>query len=123
MDPNANIARQRELAAEIAELRDQGSDALRAELMPSLAMELAELVQALDEWRVNGGFDPYLALQSPDKRVRDALSSILAYNWASEEADYVEAVRVGDIEAAPGSGHVYEALTIVRAYLDGSKED
>jgi hypothetical protein len=55
MDPIANIAEQRALAREIIEAQDDalgGAD-------PELVDRLAELVLALDEWRRNGGFDPY----------------------------------------------------------------
>lgn len=55
MDPNANLKRQRELAAEIID----GYGNRDASDIADLAAELAELVQALDEWRQNGGFDPY----------------------------------------------------------------
>lgn len=55
MDPNANLKRQRELAAEIID----GYGNRDASDIADLAAELAELVQALDEWRLRGGFDPY----------------------------------------------------------------
>lgn len=58
-------------------------------------------------------------LQPPSKLVRDALSDILNYNWSDEETDYEHSIESGDIEPMPGSGHVFEALTTVRAYLDG----
>lgn len=57
MDPNANLAEQRELAAKLLddslppkyeELSDVADDARR----------LAELVQALDEWLSDRGFRP-----------------------------------------------------------------
>lgn len=62
MDPNANIARQRELALSILAL--EGSLEIREPGKPRRAVwhyadELAELVIALDEWRLKGGFDPY----------------------------------------------------------------
>jgi hypothetical protein len=60
MDPNANLQRQREIAAEInaleAPLAAHGDQLVH---IARLGAELAELVQALDEWRRNGGFDPY----------------------------------------------------------------
>lgn len=55
MDPQANIERQRELAATIIQMEDEGSPEGAMEYGP----ELAELVIALDGWRTNGGFDPY----------------------------------------------------------------
>jgi hypothetical protein len=55
MDPHANLARQRELAADLLSGIASGS-------ANSTARLLAEHVQALDEWRLNGGFDPYIGL-------------------------------------------------------------
>lgn len=57
MDPRENIKRQRELAAKITMLRDRGQDG--DSVVNVLAVQLAELVIALDEWRATGGFDPY----------------------------------------------------------------
>lgn len=54
MDPIANIARQRALADSILD----GDDYVDT----GEACELAELVQALDEWRRKGGFDPYAGI-------------------------------------------------------------
>jgi hypothetical protein len=65
MDPHANVREQRELAAKIVALIDEGTrdDGTlvdeAAQEIAELADRLAELVQALDEWRRNGGFDPY----------------------------------------------------------------
>jgi hypothetical protein len=56
MDPNENMERQRFYAANIlrrADAGDFGTD-FRQD-----AEALAELVQALDDWRSKGGFDPY----------------------------------------------------------------
>jgi hypothetical protein len=70
VDPQANIARQRELAANIVGIIDQHTsdegdlpDGF-AQRVADNANELAELVQALDEWRLKGGFDPYGASDS-----------------------------------------------------------
>lgn len=91
MDPNANIARQRALASEILTLSDSlgaaddadNSYELAAhdeaaadtrETIAERAVELAEHVQALDEWRSRGGFDPYAAAteaSSPHGNVPD----------------------------------------------------
>ncbi len=49
MDPEANLAEQREIAQRI----------LHASASPQDAERLAELVLALDEWRTRGGYDPY----------------------------------------------------------------
>jgi hypothetical protein len=119
MDPQANIKRQRELAANIIGRVDAGPHVGQSEedhryQLDAEADELAELVLALDEWRRKGGFDPY---STNSRRVLEAMRSIVDYNWADEEEDYAKSVRVGDIEPAPGSGHVYEALTIVSAFL------
>jgi len=66
MDPVANIVRQRQIAAEIQVIQDatpvpDGHFPAHAKLA-ELAIELAELVLALDEWRRRGGFDPYTAI-------------------------------------------------------------
>jgi hypothetical protein len=60
MDPKANLERQRQIAAGIIALSEHGDDPTEVhdDIRP-LAIELAELVQALDQWRRNGGFDPY----------------------------------------------------------------
>lgn len=63
MDPHANIERQRALAKEII---DRGNTLASHEdgkprwAVWDAANELAEQVQALDEWRAKGGFDPYV---------------------------------------------------------------
>lgn len=61
MDPDANLARQRELVNSIIALN--GSLEIRESGKPpravwNYAFELAELVQALDTWIVGGGFIP-----------------------------------------------------------------
>lgn len=67
MDPIANLQEQRELSAEINAIFDDadpidGSFTLSQMVdLSDKAVRLAELVQALDEWRTKGGFDPYLA--------------------------------------------------------------
>lgn len=53
MDPDANLKEQRELAASL--LDEEGMHP--AELFAA-ATRLAELVQALDEWILKGGFLP-----------------------------------------------------------------
>lgn len=61
MDPLVNVERQRELADTL--LRDGDSRQAQVENWepsPTAVYELCELVQALDDWRVDGGFDPYL---------------------------------------------------------------
>lgn len=65
MDPNANIREQLELAREVQDVCES-QDAVDANKMPDLmdVARLAELVLALDEWRRNGGFDPY---RSPEE--------------------------------------------------------
>lgn len=64
MDPRANLQEQRELAAKILaivdaadELGDHTPD--QEQDLIAAANRLAELVQALDEWRTHGGYDPY----------------------------------------------------------------
>ena len=63
MDPLANLREQRELAAgvlsSIRAIDEQGADFDERDSLAERAERLAELVQALDEWRLRGGFDPY----------------------------------------------------------------
>lgn len=64
MDPKANLARQRELAAEIIALTDSlPSNGImldyQADALVIAAGALATHVQTLDEWRRKFGFDPY----------------------------------------------------------------
>ena len=66
MDPIENIREQRRLAAKIQAAWDDCDDtgeveAIESEDISEHALELAELVLALDEWRRKGGFDPYTA--------------------------------------------------------------
>lgn len=60
MDPIANLARQRTIVAEINELRAEQTEDAREniDVTVTLAYELAELVEALDEWLTKGGFLP-----------------------------------------------------------------
>lgn len=64
MDPVANIKEQREIAKQILKIWDDcnGDGTLTTEQLEAVAdhaNRLAELVEALDEWRTKGGFDPY----------------------------------------------------------------
>lgn len=63
MDPKTNLEEQRKLASEII----QRSDALVPDDMciARMGAQLAELVVALDEWRLKGGFSPYAPTGSP----------------------------------------------------------
>lgn len=58
MDPIANLARQRTIVSEINELRELGEGHVPYGQVAELAYELAELVEALDEWLTKGGFLP-----------------------------------------------------------------
>lgn len=81
MDPVANLERQREIAAEVRaildahqELVDKGAVTHTQLPIPSayqvvdLADELTELVQDLDAWRLQDGFDPYAG--RPMRRIK-----------------------------------------------------
>lgn len=67
MDPNATLARIRERAQEILSIRAAGDEALAA------ADELAEHVQAMDEWLSKGGFLPQAWAENCDfdRQMRD----------------------------------------------------
>jgi hypothetical protein len=68
MDPDANLKEQLEVAAAIQEARDEydrdsatwgsGDDKEWNEQQAERAMRLAELVEALNEWILKGGFLP-----------------------------------------------------------------
>lgn len=66
MDPEANLTEQRELAEEIIRKYDELEDEHAFEQLSAAerhdflcdAQRLAELVQALDQWIVRGGFLP-----------------------------------------------------------------
>lgn len=62
MDPKANIEEQRELAREILDLSEKLASVNENVFggIVAKADRLAELVQSLDEWRLRGGFDPYV---------------------------------------------------------------
>jgi hypothetical protein len=71
MDPIANIAGQRKVAAEIIRLVNHGDDDEVVTEIETLATRLAELVQALDEWRRKGGFDPYKVAKDASNPVHE----------------------------------------------------
>ena len=64
MDPHANIYQQREVAGGIISMLDSGgTDGSGGNYemfdIEDIARTLAELVLALDQWRLKGGYDPY----------------------------------------------------------------
>lgn len=68
MDPHANVVEATSLAREIVKM--EGALEIRESGKPTRAVwhyaeRLAELVIALDEWRTNGGFDPYANPDAP----------------------------------------------------------
>jgi hypothetical protein len=82
MDPIANLRAQRALVTEANAIQDRWSNgsppASVARRLQEIAIELAQLVEALDGWRTAGGFDPYapapdpVALASTRERVQFA---------------------------------------------------
>ena len=74
MDPIANLIEQRDLAARLLD-SNYPHDA-------AVAIRLAELVQALDEWRRKGGADPYKSVIASMnsvarlKRARDLIDAV-----------------------------------------------
>lgn len=56
MDPDANLKEQLDLARRIIRILDDSAYAFAP--VPAQAARLAELVLALDEWIVRGGFLP-----------------------------------------------------------------
>lgn len=57
MDPDANLARQLKIVEEVQHHQDHPTDAGEG-VLASLAMELAEHVEALNEWITRGGYLP-----------------------------------------------------------------
>jgi hypothetical protein len=83
MDPHANINEQRALVASLLD----GDDYIDT----GDAVRLAELVLALDQWRTDGGFDPYLPTL-PDDAVPNhaqalALGRFLRGHFQSERVE------------------------------------
>lgn len=78
------LARQRELVAEIIKAGDNGRATVAADefgsrrTWASAARELAELAEALDEWRLGGGLDPYLVQPEPTEVGDTYAGSIVA---------------------------------------------
>lgn len=68
MDPNANLARMRELADRLVRNGDKRTAIARHD-----GLELAEHVQAMDEWLVKGGFLPQAWAENCDfdRQMRD----------------------------------------------------
>lgn len=64
MDPRANLQGQRENARRVMEIWDSVEDgdgpSEEAEVeLAEIALEQAQLFQALDQWLTNGGFSPW----------------------------------------------------------------
>lgn len=64
MDPTANLREQRLIAKDILKVWDDCNadgtlTAKQQDYVSDQAARLAELVIALDNWRLKGGFDPY----------------------------------------------------------------
>jgi hypothetical protein len=101
MDPTTNLERQRELAAKIIALLDEQPEepetfrehderiADRNQHIADIANELAELVQALDEWRCKGGFDPYRPTPQLITRARQYVTESLnaLHSWEEDEIE------------------------------------
>jgi len=51
-----------------------------------------------------------------------AIESIVAYNWASEEDDYTEQYRLGEIEH-DDPAHIYTQLRIVNDWVQSISQD
>ena len=113
MDPLANIERQRELAVDLI------APTWDVDELAAKASELAELVQALDEWRLKGGFDPYdpidLAWVAKLTLPLEEMRAIVDYSWQSEQRDYEDCQQ--DNNDNETEGHVFLHLQAVDRYL------
>lgn len=89
MDPLANIIEQRILAGLI--VRNVGDETIEDDVSNNDIVRLAELVLALDEWRTNGGFDPYVSTEHPatlcDNRFAVEFSGAVAHGVLIYERD------------------------------------
>lgn len=89
MDPAANLSEQREISARLL------ADAYASDAdYEADAQRLAELVQALDEWRRRGGFDPYQTQTS--QSLIDAVRAEFdkcKRKWDSEEPAALETLE------------------------------
>lgn len=104
MDPKANIERQREIVKAVFAPGAIYND-------PSILLtELAELVEALDGWRLKGGFDPYTEGMQIEFNLADTdapLRSLAGYTV--------------DITLSPegDTGYPTQSVSIVRIDEDG----
>jgi hypothetical protein len=124
MDPNANIAEQRRITAQILDVNDPGR-------LDELAVRLAELSQALDEWRRKGGFDPYLGAPEyvgNNMAAQRELASSIVGAWrapggAYEPADGAKLAEMVLAHAAPAKPDAMRALALeITAMYEGDGE-
>lgn len=103
MDPKANIDEQRELTARLLRARD-GDEGCRDTAVDD-AVRLAELVEALDNWRKVGGADPYLSPAPSGDPLEWAVhqdGAVIRLNWAvdgvltDEEREVWPSIRFND---------------------------
>lgn len=96
MDPHANLTEQREIAEAIIGTRDDydrrdeltlSDEDLREQA--DRAERLAELVQALDEWRSKGGFDPDASDAISRESIIEALRDAERHDSAADAVEYV----------------------------------
>lgn len=103
MDPVANLEAQRALVSEANAIRDRwpedgdppASDVGR---LQDIAEALVELVQALDEWRLRGGYDPYATGPSREElaATRLLMDTALALGGMSEACCVAGATHSGE---------------------------
>lgn len=92
MDPHATLREQREIAERLTTLRELLDTVTGpAQIALSDGERLAELVLALDDWRGNGGFDPYAA---PARRASEFTLRVELGNAAMQDShDVADALR------------------------------
>lgn len=100
MDPDSNLAEQREIVKRInaiIDAPDPVTDALTADRsaeLESLAIRLAELVEALDQWLSADGFLPEDWRADEDKEQADAPTTLIIRFEEDENGEPVTYTRV-----------------------------
>jgi hypothetical protein len=125
MDPIANLASQRACVAEINAINARWratSELSPADLarLAELAEQLAELVEALDTWRANGGFDPYTTtcVASLVRSCTEGMPAHLMRQLLDSVMHYIgQDVRVKVMHEVPAAYNAFNGREIVSTHV------